>query len=218
VGRTLCDLELDITHTQGWLNRSGNQDEFARRAKDVLDLLVLGPGDGGVIVCVDEKTSIQATERLYADLPASQGRLRRIEFDYLRHGVVNLQLAYRHDTGEVLWTYVDSNNSESYIWFLGQISKWVGGGKAIHLVADNGSSHTSWMTKDWLEAHPRFHMHHTPAHASWLNPVELVFSSLTRAVIKGRSSTSAGDLRYAINRWLREREPKPINWRYKWPG
>jgi transposase len=217
VGRTLADLELDITHTRGWLNRTGDVAEFAARAKDVCDLLVHGPDDGGVIVCIDEKTGIQAIERLFEDLGVRAGQRRRIEFEYKRHGVVHLQLAYRNDTGEVLWWFVDSNNSDNFCWFLGQVSRWVGGGRQIHLVMDNGSSHVSKQTRAWLAERPRFVVHHTPKHASWLNPAELVFSSLTRAVIKGRSSSSRANLKSAIDRWLEySRQPRVIAWTFEW--
>jgi len=217
VGRCLADHDLDVTHVQGWLRRTGDPQVFAERAKDLCDLLIRGPGDGGVVVCIDEKTSISAVRRPVLDTPPGVGRVRRVEFGYSKRGNTNLITAYRHDTGEVLWAHIERNNTANYLWFLAQVSRWAGYKKPIHLVRDNGASHTSFTTRAWLEKHPRFVEHPTPVHASWLNPVEMVFSTLSRAVIRGRSSDSIEDLRAAIDSYFENRAPVPVKWRYEWP-
>ncbi|MHB8296558.1 MAG: transposase [Acidimicrobiales bacterium] len=139
---------------KGWLNRRDDP-EFWDRVQDVCGLYLNGP-ENAIVVRVDEKTAIQAKERIVATIPAAPGRPGRYEFEYRRHGTASLLAAMDVHSGEVLATDIARNNSVTFIDFLDQIERNVAPSLAIHLVMDNGSSHTSKETRKWLAAHPRF--------------------------------------------------------------
>jgi transposase InsO family protein len=120
---------------------------------------------------VDEKTGIQAKERVVPTSAASPGRPARQEFEYRRHGVAGLLTALDVHTGQVMATNIVRNDSTTFISFLTDIEAKVPVELNIHLIIDNGSSHRSKQTAAWLAEHPRFVAHYTPVHASWLNQV-----------------------------------------------
>lgn len=119
-------------------------------------------------------------------------------------------------TGEVLTEVITRNNAATFTAFLDQLDAAIAPGKEIHVVLDNGSSHTAKHTKAWLSGHPRWHVHWTPPHASWLNQVELVFSALTRRVLRHGDFTSRGDLIAKMNDYMvhRNETAKPFRWTY----
>lgn len=173
---TLADLDLNPTKTTGWLNRPTDPDavaEFAQRAADVCKTLTAVAKPATVRVCLDEKTAIQARSRTCADRPAIPGFRVKREFEYVRHGVVNLQGAYNHDTGQVAARFTESNNTEAFITFVSDLlALWAPDpAVTVELVLDNGSSHTSKQARAYLANHPQIRVHYTPKHASWLNPV-----------------------------------------------
>ena len=165
---------------------------------------------------MDEKTGIQAKERVATTIPAGPGRPARYEFEYRRHGTASLLAALDVHSGEVLATDIGANNSVTFIDFLADIHCVVDPDLTIHLVMDNGSSHTSKATRDWLAEHPRFVPHYTPKHASWVNQVELFFSILTRKVLRRGNFSSRDDLVTKIMGYIdRYNEAaKPFAWTY----
>jgi transposase len=147
---------------------------------------------------------------------AQPGQPERREFGYRRHGTASLLAALDVATGEVFATDIPRADSRPFIDFLADIGVANPLGLAIHLVADNGSSHVSKATKAWLAGHPRFVVHHTPKHASWLNQVELVFSILTRRLLKRGDFASRDDLVDKIMAFIDDRNSKaqPFVWKY----
>lgn len=212
--RILDDMDLKPHKVQGWLNRRDDP-EFWDRVQDVCGLYLNGP-ENAIVVSVDEKTGIQAKERVAATAPAAPGRAGRYEFEYRRHGTASLLAAMDVHSGEVLGTDIARNNSVTFIDFLVDIDRNVAPSLEIHLVMDNGSSHTSKQTRKWLAEHPRFVAHYTPKHASWVNMVELFFSIVTRKVLKRGNFSSRDDLVSKLMRYIitYNETAKPFAWTY----
>jgi len=212
--RILDDLDIKPHKVLGWLNRRDDP-EFWDRARDVCGLY-LSPPANALVLSVDEKTGIQAKERVAATTPAGPGRAPRQEFEYRRHGTASLLAALEVHTGEVLAQDIARNDSATFINFLADIDRHVEPTMEVHLVLDNGASHTSKATRRWLAEHPRFVAHYTPKHASWLNQVELLFSIVTRKVLKRGSFASRDDLVSKIMRFIikRNETATPFAWTY----
>ena len=213
-GRILADLELRPHKVRGWMNRR-DDDQFWARAAAVCDIY-LHPPPGTIVVCIDEKTGIQAKSRKYPELPARRGRLARREFEYVRHGTVSIIAALHAATGQVVTEPVTSNNSVTFLSFLHRLDQCTDPPLKIHLVMDNGSSHTSAATRAWIAAHPRITVTYTPKHASWLDMAELWFSVLTRALLRRGEFTSRADLIAKITSFTirYNRTAKPWKWAY----
>ena len=192
VWRILDAMDIDLSKVRGWINRRDDP-EFWDRVRDVCGLY-LSPPVNAVVLSVDEKTGIQAKQRIHPDQPARPGRLRRREFEYKRHGTAKLVAALDVVTGQVLADTIDRNDAVTFIAFLETINTTVDPNVEIHVVLDNGSSHVAKLTKAWFAAHPRWHAHYTPVHASWVNQIELFFSILQRKVIRNGNFTSRDDL------------------------
>jgi transposase len=190
--RILDDLDIKVHKVKGWINRRDDP-EFWNRVREVCGLY-LAPPQNALVLSVDEKTGIQAKERIAHTTPPAPGRPLRREFEYRRHGTASLLAALEVHSGTVVATDIARNNSSTFTSFLNDIDGAVDPSLSIHLVLDNGSSHTSKETKAWLAAHPRFVAHYTPKHASWVNQVELLFSIVSRKVIKHGNFSSRDDL------------------------
>jgi transposase len=212
--RILDDMDIKPHKVKGWLNRRDDP-EFWVRVQDVCGLY-LSPPENALVVSVDEKTGIQAKERIAPTTPAVQGQPGRYEFEYRRHGTASLLAAMDVHSGEVLATDIARNNSVTFTEFLEDIDANVAPSLAIHLVLDNGSSHTSKATKAWLADHPRFVVHYTPKHASWVNQVELFFSIITRKVLKRGNFSSRQDLVSKLMRFITSYNDtaRPFAWTY----
>lgn len=212
--RFLDALDIKPHKVRGWLNRREDP-EFWDRVRDVCGLYLSKP-ESAVVFSVDEKTSIQAKERLTPTSAAKPGDPPRQEFEYRRHGTASLLAALEVHSGQVLATDIPRNNSVAFIAFLEDLDAKIDRSLKVHLVLDNGSSHTSKATRTWLAEHPRFVAHYTPKHASWLNQVELFFSVLTRKVIKHGNFSSREDLVSKIMRFIETRNgsAKPFAWTY----
>lgn len=172
VGRILADLDLKPHRVRGWLTRRDTPD-FWQRAADVCDLY-LAPPDGAVVLSIDEETAIAARSRRHPGQAPRPGRVARQEFEYRRHSTASLVAAMDVRSSEVLTEIIARNNAATFTAFLDRLDAVVDPGKEIHVVLDNGSSHTAKHTKTWLAAHPRWHVHWTPPHSSWLNQIELL--------------------------------------------
>lgn len=213
--RILTSMHIRLDKVRGWLNRRDDPN-FWDRVRDVVGLYLNPPREKVLVLSVDEKTAIQANERRYPDQTPKSGRSRRREFEYRRHGTVSLLAALDVHSGQVLATDIAKNNSKTFCIFLEEIDQVVDPTMEIHLIMDNGSSHTSKATKAWLSQHSRFVVHHTPPHASWVNQVELFFSILQRKVIRNGSFVSRQDLLDKLLRFIADYDQtaKPFRWTY----
>lgn len=214
VGRILAEADLKPHKVRGWLNRPDDP-AFFTRAQDICRLYQHIPADT-VLLSVDEKTGIQAKSRKHPTRRARPGRPTRREFEYVRHGTVSLLAAMNVATGQVHPKIIGRNNSETFIEFLGDLDQTIPQHLKIHLVLDNGSSHTSKATRAWIAAHPRFTVTYTPKHASWLNMVEIFFSILTKRLLRRGEFTSRDHLAGKILKFIahHSRTAKPFRWRY----
>jgi transposase len=212
IGRILADLDLKPHRVRGWLTRPDDAGFFTK-ATAVCDLYLHKPA-GSIVVCVDEKTAIGARSRKHPGRRAAPGQLARREFEYIRHGTVSIIAALEVHSGQVITEAISHNNSATFISFLAMLDEHLDPGLTIHLVLDNGSSHTSKATRKWLAAHPRFQTLYTPKHASWLDQAELFFSILTRRLLRRGEFTSRQDLADKIENFtvVHNRTAKPYRW------
>ncbi|MEO6238261.1 MAG: IS630 family transposase [Vicinamibacterales bacterium] len=192
---------------------------FEEKAADVIGLY-LNPPQHAVVFAVDEKTAIQALDRLDPVLPLSPGRAERHGFEYYRHGTLSLYAALNTRTGEVIGHTVPRHTSEAFVDFLGDIVATQSARREIHVIADNLSAHKTKRVQAFLEAHPRVHLHFTPTYSSWLNQVELWFGKIERDLLARGIFTSLPDLARKIRRYITRYndDPKPIRWTYSNPA
>jgi transposase len=214
IGRILAGADIKVHRVRGWLNRPDDP-QFFTRAAQICALYQQVPADT-ILLSVDEKTGIQAKSRKYQTRRAGRGHPERREFEYVRHGTVSLMAALNITDGTVHPKIISRNDSETFLAFLTEIDQDTPAHLNIHLVLDNGSSHTSKATRAWLAAHPRFTVTHTPKHASWLNMIELIFSILTRRLLQRGEFVSREHLANKILKFFTHynRTAKPFRWTY----
>ena len=190
--------------------------EFEEKATDIIGLYLKPPVNAAVF-CVDEKSAIQALDRLDPVLPLSPGRAERHGFEYLRHGTLSLYAALDTRTGEVLGKTTARHTSAEFVDFLGQIVASQPEGREIHLVADNLSAHKTKNVFEFLQAHPMVRIHYTPTYSSWLNQVEIWFSKIQRDVIARGIFSSTTDLSRKLIRYIKQdnKTATPFRWRFK---
>jgi transposase len=212
--RILAAMDIRLDRVRGWLNRRDDP-SFWERVRDVCGLY-LNPPERALVLSVDEKTSIQAKERKHPDHAVAAGRARRREFEYIRHGTASLVAALDVHRGNVVAAPIERNNSENFCAFLDTIEAGIDPDLKIHVILDNGSSHVSKETKAWFAAHPRWTVHYTPPHASWVNQIELFFSILHRKVIRNGNFTSPEDLIAKLLAFISDydQKAKPFAWTY----
>ena len=193
--------------------------DFELKAADIIGLYVKPPQHAAVF-CVDEKTAIQALDRLDPVLPLSPGRLERHGFEYYRHGTLSLYAALNTRNGAVVGKTAARHTSQEFVAFLAELVANQPRGKEIHLIADNLSAHKTKRVEQFLAAHPKVHLHYTPTYSSWLNQVENWFAKIERDVIARGVFTSVKDLARKLKRYIRlyNRAPKPIKWSYRDPS
>ena len=192
--------------------------QFAEKVIDVVGLY-LHPPDNALVLSVDEKTQIQALDRTHPMLPLRPGQVARRTHDYKRHGTTNLYAAFNVATGEVLGRVTRRHRATEFRQFLAQIQRATPPDLALHLIVDNSSRHTTEAIRDFLAAHPRFHLHFTPTSASWLNAVETWFGQLeglSRPLLifasGGLCCDSMRPARWPPPPWLRERRGLRPTW------
>jgi transposase len=192
--------------------------DFELKAADIIGLYVKPPQHAAVF-CVDEKTAIQALDRLDPVLPLSPGRLERHGFEYYRHGTLSLYAALNTRNGAVVGKTAARHTSQEFVAFLAELVANQPRGKEIHLIADNLSAHKTRRVEQFLAAHDKVHLHYTPTYSSWLNQVENWFAKIERDVIARGVFTSVKDLARKLKRYIRHynRDPKPIKWTYREP-
>jgi transposase len=186
---------------------------LVEKVRDIVGLY-MSPPDNAVVLCVDEKSQIQALERAQPILPMDIGQPERRTHDYVRHGTTDLFAALDYATGNVLGKCYAQHRAKEFKLFLREIDDNVPSDLEVHVVLDNLSTHKTPAIKRWLAKRPRFHLHFTPTHASWLNLVERFFGLLTEHALRRGSHKSSRELRSAIHDYLdaHNAEPKPFHW------
>jgi len=187
--------------------------QFVDKVRDVVGLY-LDPPEKALVLCVDEKSQIQALDRSAPVLPMMPGMPERRTHDYLRHGITTLFAALDVATGEVIGSIHRRHRASEFRKFLAKLDTQVPAELDVHLICDNYSTHKAPTVRAWLDAHPRFHMHFTPTYSSWLNQVERWFGLLTdkqlrRGVHKNLQALER-DIRAWIARW--NDNPQPFIW------
>ena len=193
--------------------RLSNDPLFVEKVRDIVGLY-MNPPDHAVVLCVDEKSQIQALERTQPLLPMRPGQPERRTHDYLRHGTTTLFAALDVATGEVLGECYRKHRNQEFRRFLRRIDEEVPADLDIHLVVDNYATHKTPAVQRWLAKRPRFHVHYTPTYSSWLNLVERWFALISERQIKRASHRSTRELERDIRAFLRHtnEHPKPFIW------
>jgi len=192
---------------------------FEKKAADIIGLYVKPP-QHAVVFCVDEKTSIQALDRLDPVLPLSPGRAERHGFEYYRHGTLSLSAELNTKNGAIIGRTAPRHTSQEFVAFLADLVASQPRGREIHIIADNFSAHKTKLVEQFLESHPKVKLHYTPTYASWLNQVELWFAKIERDLIARGIFTSVMDLKRKLMKYIRHynQTAQPIKWRYTDPS
>jgi len=193
-----------------------NDPHFEEKVRDVVGLY-LNPPDRALVLCVDEKSQIQALHRTAPILPLRPGLPERQTHDYKRHGTTTLFAAFNILNGKVMGRCLPRHRGREFVKFLNQLEKEVPPDLDVHLIVDNYSTHKSAEVERWLKPKKRlrFHVHFTPTSSSWLNQVERWFGLITDRMIRRGTFHSVTELEQAIYQWLAiwNSQPKPFIWR-----
>jgi transposase len=188
---------------------------FVEKVRDVVGLY-LSPPDRAVVLCVDEKSQVQALDRTQPLLPLGPGQAERHTHDYERHGTTALFAALNVATGEVIGTCHSRHRQQEFLKFLEQIDATVPKQPdvSIHLVLDNYGTHKTPKVRRWFQRHPAYHLHFIPTSSSWLNQVERFFAEITEKRIRRGAFRSVKALEQAIQDYLdhHNENPKPFVW------
>jgi transposase len=218
VHQILKSLDLKPHQHRMWLFLNEKDPEFERREMEICGLYI-NPPENSIVLCVDEKPAIQARERLHAPEEMQPGRPERIDFNYKRHGVLNLFAAFDVGDGRVYGKTAERKKAPDFLEFLKDVySRWRDPSRrTLHIVMDNYGTHTSHLVKEWIDAHPDVVFHFTPSHASWLNQIELWFSILYRRALQRGDFKSKEDLAAKLIGFIDEynKQAKPFAWTYK---
>jgi transposase len=186
---------------------------FVEKVRDIVGLY-LNPPERAVVLCVDEKTQIQALNRTAPVFPMLPGTPARASHDYVRHGTSSLYAALDLTTGQVIGALHSRHRSQEFLAFLKKIDAEVPADLDCHVVLDNASTHKTPAVKRWLTNHPRFVLHFTPTSSSWLNLVERWFAELTTKKLRRGTHTSVRQLNADIRDWIQtwNDNPRPYVW------
>ena len=186
---------------------------FEMKAADIIGLY-LNPPQHAAVYCVDEKSAIQALDRLDPVLPMSPGRAERHGFEYYRHGTLSLYAALDPRTGMIVGQTAARHTSADFVQFLTTVVATQPARRAIHIILDNLATHKTKQVQAFLAAHPTVRLHFTPTYSSWLNQVELWFAKIERDVIARGIFTSKRDLARKLRRYIDRynRDAKPFRW------
>lgn len=216
VQRILARASLKPHRCEYW-KRSTDPD-FDAKMRPIIDLYLNPPADGPVW-CADEKTSIQALERRFPDLPLRRpGELIKREAEYIRHGTRSLTAGFEVATGKLLGLVTPNRPAAVFIEFIDLVHAHVPEGQVIHMVADNLNTHKGQEVRDWQAAHPgRLQMHYLPFYASWLNQIEMWFATLVKRLLRRGDFPSADELAAQIHAFIDTHNrcfAHPYRWTY----
>jgi transposase len=214
VQRILDQMVLKPHRVRYWLTQT--DPDFEEKMEEIVNLY-LDPPRNSRLVCLDEKTGIQALERLYPGLPLRPGLVERREFEYIRHGTIDLLAAFDVGTGKVFAQCYTHHTNVEFRHFLRALrardpfSRW-------HLIMDNAAYHTKQEVIDWCRAQrPKITLHWLPFHGSWLNQIEIWFSILARKCLRRATVKSTRELRHLIHRFINtwnDLFAHPFEWTY----
>jgi transposase len=187
--------------------------QFIDKVRDVVGLY-LNPPEAALVLCVDEKTSVQALDRTAPVLPLLPGTPQRATHDSTRHGTTNLYAALDVASGNVITEMTARHRAVEFRRFLARIHQAVPAKLAVHVICDNSSTHKTPAIQRWLVAHPRFQLHFTPTYSSWLNLVERWFAELTTKWLRRGTHRSVTELTESIQAWVDtwNENPRPFVW------
>ena len=187
--------------------------QFIDKVRDVVGLY-LSPPEGALVLCVDEKSQMQAIDRTAPILPMMPTTPARMTHDYVRHGVTSLFAALDIASGSVIAAHYRRHRHQEFLRFLKTIDTAVPAEFDLHLICDNYATHKTPEVKKWLLRHPRFHLHFTPTSASWMNLVERWFAELTTRKLRRSAHRSVVELEADVRAWINawNADPKPFIW------
>ena len=174
----------------------------------------MDPPERAVVLCVDEKSQIQALDRTQPMIPMRPGQAERRSWDYVRHGTTTLFAALDAKTGRVIGSVHRRHRTREFLKFLRKIDEQVPSHLDVHLIMDNYTTHKTEQVKRWLLRRPRFHVHFTPTYSSWINLVERWFGLLTQKKLKRSAHRSVQRLERDLKEWIEihNQNPKPFVW------
>lgn len=211
VGRIWADAGLKQHVVKGF--KVSNAPMFEAKVTEIVGLY-LDPPERAVVLCVEEKSQIQALESTQPGLPLKKGRAATMTHDYKRHGTSTLFVGLDVKSGLVIGDCMPRHRAKEFLNFLGRIDRAVKKPRDIHIVLDNYATHKTPHVQAWLTKHPRFNLHFTPTSASWLNLVERFYAEITTKQIRRGSYSSVDELEGAIYDYLllHNAKPKPFVW------
>src|SRR5438093_2985795 len=217
VQRILMQARLKPHRLERYL--ASDDPDFEAKAADIIGLY-LEPPQHAAVFCVDEKSAIQALDRLDPVLPMTPGRAERHGFEYYRHGTLSLYAALDVKTGKVHGKTAARHTSDEFVAFLQQVISQCKRNQEIHIILDNLSAHKTAKVEEFLQQHPNVELHFTPTYSSWLNQVEIWFARIEREVIARGIFTSVKDLARKLRRYINaySANARPIRWKYADPS
>ena len=188
--------------------------QFIEKVRDIVGLY-MNPPDHAMVLCIDEKSQVQALNRTQPILPIGPGVPARQSHDYERHGVTSLFAALDVASGVTISNCYRRHRHQEFLRFLSDVDASLPPGLDVHLVMDNYGTHKVKKVRGWLARHPRYHIHFTPTSGSWLNMVERLFAEVTQRCVRRGSHTAVRELEKAMLDYLdrRNRNPKPFVWK-----
>jgi transposase len=214
VNAILAEASLKPHRIEHWCGKSPDP-EFEAKMTEIIGLYMSPPANA-LVICVDEKTNIQALDRTQPVLPLKSGQPKRMTATYKRNGTVSLIAALAVHSGTITAKTMPSNNGENFLAFLKKLDR-AHPGKHLHVIADNLSAHKSAPVMKWLARKRKVTLHFTPTYSSWLNQVEIWFNILSRDVLKGGVWTSTGQLTGQIMEFVKtynNTRAAPFAWTY----
>ena len=211
IGRIWRTFELKPHRAEGF--KLSTDPLFVDKVFDVVGLY-LNPPEAAVVLCVDEKSQVQALARSQPAFPMMPGMPEKRTHDYVRHGTTSLFAAFNTTDGTVISSLHRRHRTVELKKFLAKIDTEVPHDLDVHLVCDNYGTHKSPAIRTWLAAHPRFHIHYTPTYSSWLNQVERWFAYLTEQLLQRSDHRSVQALEKDIRAWIKawNENPRPFIW------
>jgi putative transposase len=214
VHKILKQAEIKPHKIDYWCGKSPDP-EFESKMTEIIGLY-MNPPENAFVLCVDEKTQIQALDRSQPELPLRSGNARRQTVTYKRNGVVSLIAALSVHEGEITAKTMESNNAANFLSFLKKLERKYRN-KKLHIIADNLSIHKEKDVMKWISKNDNIEIHYTPTYSSWLNQIEIWFNILTKDVIRGGIWKSKHDLASQIMTYIRNynlTRAKPFQWNY----